>query len=163
MKPITKHVNIKNPCILYNTENNKCKGVYLYEQNKSLKDHYFGYKIVLNKITDFYILRTENTSLKTNTNNIVNKFPNYHCLEYNPKDNSILSKYKIAYNKITEEIKYNKDDIEVQRNYLCSYPYIPKNYIINKRINKDDITGYSIKNNIKYLLLKGIDYQIENI
>jgi len=151
--------NIANPCNLYNVETGKLTAVYLYDTNKA-PDHYLGYKICNENITDYYILRLERTDLQNNTNKILQQHPEYHCVEYNPENDKVISKYKFnhTYN-VTEEVKYSVDNIELQYNYLCSYKHIPKVYY-NNNINIDTIIGYSCKKEVKYLLIKGLEYGI---
>ena len=163
-KILSEHIkidinNIANPCNLYNADTGKLTAVYLYDINEA-PDHYFGYKVCYKNITDYYILRSEHAGLQNNANKILQQHPGYHCVEYDPETDKVISKYKFNHtNSVTEEVKYSVDNIELQRNYLCSYKHVPKVYY-NDNINIDTITGYSCKKGVKYLLVKGLEYGI---
>lgn len=154
--------NIINPCNLINVETNQLVGIYLYEYNIHEHDHYFGYKIGNNTITDFYILRAEHACMETNTNTILDNYPGYHCVEYLPACNSVISKYIIKYGSMAEEIKYNKEGEEIQRNYICDHTQVPGAYR-NKNIDNKTMMGFSCKKGVKYLLIKGEDRLINQM
>jgi|TARA_B110000908_G_scaffold155120_1_gene193027 hypothetical protein len=154
--------NIINPCNLINVETNALVGVYLYEYNIHEYDHYLGYKIYNNTVTDFYILRAEHACPESNTNTILNNYPGYHCVEYLPGCNSVISKYIIKYGSMTEEIKYNKEGEEIQRNYICDHTQVPGAYR-NKNIDNTTMMGFSCKKGVKYLLIKGEDSLINQM
>ena len=157
--------DIRNPCNLFNLETNELAGVYLYKYDNQILDHCFGYKVCSNTLTDFYILRANN--MENNSNKVLNNYPRYHCVEYIPHNHIVKSKYLYKGKYLTKrgikrvEIKYDTNDVELQRNYLCRSDLIPKEYS-NTNIETDVIIGYTCKSEIKHLIIEGLEYNFRN-
>jgi len=154
--------DVINPCNLLRVSDESCAGVYICPRNDEV-DFYYGYKVVGQDITDYYVLRKDHQDPNTsNSNQLLNDNLGYHCIEYNPDNNSILSKYTIDYTgAVTEEIKYTSGGNEIQRNYIGSYYKFPQEWKdILSKISPDYIHGYTRKKDVNYASIKGLDFGI---
>jgi len=153
------------PSGLFNTSTNMLEGSFIYVNEISAHDHIFGYKICKGIITDFYVSRAINTSFRSNTNKILQKHPGYHCVEYNPAGGEVNSKYKFLNDKeyktpsdnVGYEMKYSAAGKELQLNNICTYEYVPDEYL-SDHIDKNMICGYKDKGGVKLLIVKGPDF-----
>lgn len=145
---------IKNPCLLYSLDNKSIISVYFWEFIKE-NNYLYGFKVNNSEVTDYYKIKNFLVSTNDINDPMVNERPQFHCIEYDPTTNEVLSEYM---HRGIQETKHVNGKI-VQKNYICQYHDLPDDY--KNKINnipKNLINGYSCKNGHKTILLKGLDY-----
>lgn len=128
--------------------------VYFYSKVDPMDDYHYACKVQGDKITDYYYVRDAENC----THPLLND--KFHCVEVDPLTDEVLCKYFLIYmGNITREIKYSPDSVNIQENRLCSFNGLPKQFkdIVDiAGINRDHVTGYSIKPYGNMILVNGV-------